>query len=585
MNTEWSLDRLYLSYTDPAFEKDFSALEDTIAAFKAYMAQPREGQDRLNDLKAMIEYAEQLTRLSTLLGSYIMLRQATDTTDPATAAVMGRLEQLCSSYSGELAMMQKYIGSLENLDELIAQDEKLAAYSFMLHETAGQAQYVLSDEAEEVIALMNLSGGSAWEMLQQYASSTVEAEYDGGTLNLSAVRNLAYDAQPAVRKAAYEAELKCYEKIKDSIAFALNSLKLQVSSLCKLRGYASPLEMTLKNTRMQRATLDALFTAIDEYLPKFHAYLRRKGELLGHKNGLPWYDLFAPMGKSSAAFTPESARDYLVSHFRGFAPDLAEMVQRAFDEAWIDFYPRAGKVGGAFCDSVPFIGQSFILTNFDGTFGSVVTLAHELGHAYHGQQMLDHLPLNGDYCMQVAETASTFNEAIIMNSAIAEAQGEEKLMLLESSLQDAAQIICDIYSRYIFESEVFRKRPDGFMFADELCEMMLEAQKKAYGDGLDHSALHPYMWACKSHYYSSQLSFYNFPYAFGDLFARGLYALYLKEGESFLPRYRALLHATSVSTVEEVAALAGIDITQPDFWRSSLEITAARIDEFLRLTK
>ena len=186
--------------------------------------------------------------------------------------------------------------------------------------------------------------------------------------------------------------------------------------------------------------------------------------------------------------------------------------------------------------------------------------------------------------MPVAETASTFNENVVVSAAIrASGDKNEKLALMEGQLSDACQIICDIYSRYLFETAVFEKRSQRFMPADELCGIMLEAQKKAYGDGLDHSQLHPYMWICKSHYYSGHLSFYNFPYAFGGLFARGLYAQYEKEGAAFVPKYKKLLAATSVMSVEDTAKIAGIDLTDKAFWKQGLKSFAAEIDEFERL--
>ena len=260
------------------------------------------------------------------------------------------------------------------------------------------------------------------------------------------------------------------------------------------------------------------------------------------------------------------------------------MVAEAFDNQWIDFFPRDGKRGGAFCSNVRKIGQSRILTNFDGMFTDVVTLAHELGHAFHNQCVRDHRPLNQGYSMPVAETASTFNECVVMNAAIkAAADKDEKIALLESQLQDATQIICDIYSRYRFETMVFENRESKFMNAATLAEYMVTAQKQSYGDGLDHSCLHPYMWVCKSHYYGP--TFYNFPYAFGGLFARGLYAQYEKEGASFVPKYKKLLHTTPVATVEDTAKVAGIDLTDKDFWRAALQTIADKIDEFCALVE
>ena len=331
------------------------------------------------------------------------------------------------------------------------------------------------------------------------------------------VRNLAYSEDSTVRKDAYYSELKAYEKVKDAISYSMNNIKTQVNTLSELRGYESPLAQTLELSQMKKKTLDAMLEAMVEYMPIFHKYLKHKAKLLGHKNGLPWYDLFAPIGESSSKFTVEEAKEYLIKHFRGFSDDLADLIEQAFEEEWIDFFPRKGKVGGAFCSNIPFIKQSRILTNFSGTLSDVLTLAHELGHAYHGMNIQEHLPLNTDYSMPVAETASTFNEALIMEAVIKEASGLEKMALIESHLQDITQIICDIYSRYLFETEVFEKSKQGFLFADELNEIMIKTQKTAYGDGLDHNCLHPYMWVVKSHYYSEELSFYNFPYAFGGL--------------------------------------------------------------------
>ena len=290
------------------------------------------------------------------------------------------------------------------------------------------------------------------------------------------------------------------------------------------------------------------------------------------------------MGNSSTKFTAEGARDYLVELFRGFNPEEADMIARAFDNEWIDFYPRDGKTGGAFCAGIECLGESRILTNFDGQLGDVVTLAHELGHAYHNHCIRDHRPLNHDYSMPLAETASTFNECVVMGAALSRAADDsERLNLLESQLQDITQVICDIYSRFRFEAKVFENREEQFMDAKALCDIMTEAQKASYGDGLDPDCLHPYMWVCKSHYYGP--TFYNFPYAFGALFARGLYAQYEKEGEAFIPKYNKLLYTTPVATAEDTAKVAGIDLTDKEFWRAALQTVANQIDSFCQLVE
>ena len=583
MNEVWNLNVIYEGFEDPQYEKDLTLLKEKAAAYAAATGCLAK-TDPLEGLRSCITLEEEVTRLANKLAEYAMLRQSADARDAQAGSQIGRIMAVISGLAAPQAAFKDWASKLPNLMELVCADEMLKEYTFLFENLSKSSRYLLSGQAEAVMAKMQLSGGNAWSDLHGYITSTVPVTYRGQTINLSAVRNLAYDPDPQVRKDAYEAEIACYDRIKDAAAFALNSIKLETLSDCELRGYASPLARTLEHSNMEAATLEAMLGAMDEYSPKFWQYLKAKGKALGHENGLPWYDLFAPMGKSSTKFTTQQSRDFLVEQFEGFNPDEAKMIADAFDQEWIDFFPREGKAGGAFCAGVEAIGQSRILTNFDGAFGDVVTLAHELGHAWHNECIKDHRVLNHDYSMPLAETASTFNECVVMASAIKKAaDDQEKLALIESQLQDATQIICDIYSRFRFEKSVFEKRPEEFMHADTLCGLMLDAQKASYGDGLDPETLHPYMWVCKGHYYGP--TFYNFPYAFGGLFARGLYAQYEKEGEAFIPKYNKLLYTTPVATAEDVAKVADIDLTDKAFWRGALQTIADQIDLFCELVK
>lgn len=576
MNEIWNLDVIYRGFDDPAFAADMEKLGQLVKDYAAF-ARELDRQAPLDGLKKGIALEEALTVLTAKLGEYASLRQSVNTRDAEAGSRLGQVMQRISGAAGAQAQWREWVSKIPDLMVLVAGDETLKDYTFLFERLLRNSTHLLGSLGEQISAKLSMSGSSAWSDLQGYLTSTVPVSYNGGTTNLSAIRNLAYDPDPAVRKAAYEAELSCYDRIKDSVAFALNSIKLETISDCQLRGYGSPLDRTLEQSDMKRQTLDAMLGAMEEYMPKFRQYLRAKGKALGHENGLPWYDLFAPMGKSAAQYTAEDAKRILVELFSTFDQELADMVARAFDESWIDFYPRDGKTGGAFCAGVECIGQSRILTNFDGTFGSIVTLAHELGHAFHNQCIRAHRPLNRDYSMPVAETASTFNECVVMAAAIRQAKShDEELALIESQLQDVTQIICDIYSRYLFESMVLENREQQFMDADTLCGMMLKAQEQSYGDGLDPGFRHPYMWICKSHYYGA--TFYNFPYAFGGLFARGLYAQYQREGAAFVPKYKKLLRTTTVATAEDVAQVAGIDLTDKEFWRGALQTVAQQID-------
>lgn len=579
----WNLDVLYTSYNSPEFIRDSQEFALKIDALNTLANNLPE---KLDQAKAheVLEALTQFSLLSRKLFAYISLKASTNTTDAETTAWDNRLSNLDTQASKALTALKKALATVDL--EACQEDDLIMQHSFYIEEIKNQAKYMLSDEVEEAISKMEINASGAWNSLQSYMTSTVEIPFKDEKMTLSSIRNLAYSPDANIRKEAYYAELKGYDQIKDAIAFALNSIKGEANTIADLRGYSSVLDMTLAASRMKKETLDAMFSAIKKALPEFHRYLKHKAKLLNHPNGLPFYDLFAPMEcKEAKTFTIEEAKDYLIKNFDSFSTEVSGIVKQAYDEAWIDFYPRKGKVGGAFCFNLPSLKQSRVLTNFDGSLSDVVTLAHELGHAYHGYKIQNHAPLNTSYTMPVAETASTFNETIIMNAAINDAASkEEKAMLIESMLQDVTQIICDIYSRYLFESEVIERRKEQFLFSSDLEEIMLKAQKEAYGDGLDPATLHPFMWVCKSHYYSAHLNFYNFPYAFGGLFAKGLYAQFLKEGKEFVSKYNDLLYATTISSCEDVAKMAGIDLTKEDFWNSSLEIMKDYIDQFIELT-
>ena len=573
---EWTLEDLYPSFESQEFKQDVEAYKALKGKFESLTL-----EDSIEGITQVVKLLEESTVLTGRLYNYIHLTLATDTTHESATQVEVQLAGVSADLQATYAKVSKFLGTIQTD---ITTDPFLAEYRYYFEEAKKDATHLLSDELEEVLAKMSISGGKAWSQLFDFMWSSAQGEYKGEVVTLSEIRGKAYDSDAEVRKSAYEAELKMYDAIKEPIAFSLNHIKKEVLTTSQLRGFESPLAHTLEASRMSRETLDALLEAIREYLPNFRKYLRHKAALLGHENGLPFYDLFAPVGNSSRTFTVEESKDYLIENFKTFSADLAEMTEEFFDKHYIDFYPRKGKVGGAFCANLPMIKQSRVLTNFTGSLSDVVTLAHELGHAYHGLHIENHRPLNQDYSMPVAETASTFNENIIMNTAIKEASDEEKIALIESQLQDTTQIIVDIYSRYLFETAVFENREQSFMFSKDLEEMMLSAQKEAYGDGLDQAYLHPYMWACKPHYYSTGLSFYNFPYAFGGLFSKGLYAIYQEQPEGFVEKYQELLRATTVSSVEDTAKVLGVDVSTPEFWKKALAEVADSIEAFIALT-
>lgn len=592
MITNWNLDTLYTSFDSSELKQDIKALKDLVATFNTWATSLAETEASTKEV--LMTYIEENTKkrtLSSRIGTFASLSFATDTKNSDATKLLDQVRQINAEFTLAYTLFYKYLKGLDEqtFTDSLQSDPLIQAHAFHIKELRDHTDYMLSDAEEVLLAKMKQTGSTAWSTLQNKvtANMTVEVLIDGemNTLPLQAARNLAFNPDPAVRKAAFEAELKAYETYDVVSAATLNAIKGEVITESDLRGFTSPLEKTLFDSRMSKETLDAMLEAMNDAMPVFRAYFKRKGELLGHTNGLPFYDMFAPIGGKEKTITVEEARDIVLENFYGFSNELGDFAKKAFDNEWLDILPKEGKRGGAFCSNIPAVKESRFLLNFTGYLKNVMTMAHELGHGYHGEQIFNETLLNSSYPMPLAETASIFCETILKKTILKKTEPEDALGFIEASIQGYAQIIVDIYSRYLFETELFEQRKDSSLTANELNDIMIDAQKKAYGDGLNQEVLHPYMWMNKVHYYSAGRNFYNFPYAFGLLFAKGLYRRYTETGEDFIGKYNTLLRETGKNSIEAVAALMDIDVTKKAFWASSLAEITDEINTFMTLSE
>jgi pepF/M3 family oligoendopeptidase len=477
-----------------------------------------------------------------------------------------------------------WIGSLD-VDTLVARSEKAAACAYALHKDKEQATHLMSLPEEALVSELTLSGGIAWNKLHSNVSSQLLVPIEIGghqeAVAMSVIRNMAHDPDRDLRRRAFDAEISAWKSAATPLAAALNSVKGESSTVQLRRGWDSVLEYALFLTNIDRQTLDAMMGAARASFPDFRRYLQAKARALGLP-ALAWYDLFAPVGAHSRKWEYEQGCAFLCEQFGTYSDRLREFAARAFSEGWIDAEPRPGKVGGAFCMWVKG-DRSLVLSNYMPTYDGVSTLAHELGHAYHNYNLAGRTMTQRQTPMTLAETASIFCETIIEHAALEGADRLEQLAILEASIQSACQVVVDISSRFIFESAVFERRRQRELAVDELNELMLDAQRQTYGDGLDDAVLHPYMWAAKTHYYSTGRPFYNFPYMFGLLFGLGLYARYQQDPDGFRGQYDDLLSSTGLADAATLAARFGIDIRTGEFWTASLDIVRANIDRFERL--
>lgn len=584
MDNNWNLDNLYVSYESEKFIDDLKNFETTVKDFSSWC---NNNFDNVNNAKEKLEiYLEKLNNLSifdSLIG-YVYLSLKVDTTNADLLNLVSKIEKISVDVKQIENYLTLFLKDISDLDSIINNSKILDEYKFILKEAKNKADKLLDNDKEYIISKMSLNGSNMWTKQWQQITSTLSVDYNDDVLTLPEIRNLAYDKDVNVRKNAYYAELKSYEKIDLPSAFSINGIKGEVIEICNLRGHNSPLEMTLKDSRLDKEVFDAMFNAIKESLPKLQKYFIKKAELLGHKNGLPFYDLFAPISNNTKKYTYDEAKQFVYDNFSKFSQKLGDFAKKAFDNSWIDVYSKKGKVGGAFCYSIQNIKESRILLNFSGSLDNIFTLGHELGHGYHNLCLNNEKYLNTSYSMPIAETASTFCEHILVKSALESSKDDdEKLAILENDLSGTLQCIVDIYSRFLFEDEVFKRRINGFVSKDELCDIMENAQKQAYGNGLDHNFLHKYMWICKTHYYNADRNYYNFPYAYGVLFSKGLFSLYLKDKENFIKKYDDMLSITGKSSLYEVGKFIGVDLKSKDFWLSSLNLIIEDINKYCQI--
>jgi pepF/M3 family oligoendopeptidase len=595
--TRWDLTNVYPALDSAEYQADFLKLEQLLDELQGFLTkqttQTSADTDPAHLASAVSGVIDRMNVISTLmhtLGSYLHSFISTDSYNKAALKAQSILDQQDVRADKLIVQFKGWIGRLSPaLPALLAQPTSAQAHAFFLEETVEQSKHLMSEAEEGLAAELNISGANAWEKLQGTVTSqlSVDFELDGKVQKMSmpALINLRYHPDESVRRRAYEAENQAWGSVEETLAACLNGIKGTVNTLNKRRSYADALEPALNQARIDRPTLEAMLGAMHDSFPVFERYFLAKARRLG-KEKLAWWDLFAPLGGSTRSFTFPEAREFILGNFASFAPELEALAKRAFDQHWIDAEQRVGKRGGAFCMGVPAVKESRVLCNFDGSLDQVFTVAHELGHAFHNECMYakGKTPLQRRTPMTLAETASIMCETIVTEAALKAARGTpEEVSILETSLVGASQVIVDIYSRFLFEKELFERRQVAELSPDEINEIMQRAQKATYGAGLDEQYLQKYMWTWKPHYYSAGLSFYNFPYSFGQLFATGLYAIYQQRGAAFVPDYINLLASTGEGKAAELAGRFGIDIRSKAFWAGSLKVIEQQIDRYAEL--
>jgi oligoendopeptidase F len=593
----WDLTNVYPSLESKEFnaavadyKKQITALEKFYKNKFSKAGEKSKAKDLAPLVGEAIDRINKIQTLSSTIFPYIYSFVTTDSRNKLAMKTLSELEQASLPMSQLQTQFTAWLGKISSkLADVSKLNKSAKEHAFMLKEAAEQSKYLMSEAEENLASELSLSGGNAFGKLQGTVTSqlSVDFELDGKVekMPMPALINLRGHADESTRRRGYEAENVAWEGVKEVLAACLNGVKGEANTLNRKRGRKDAIHSSIDAARMDRKSLNAMLEAMEGSFPMFRKYFKSKAKKIG-KEQLAWWDIFAPIGKADKVYTYEEACNFIMENFGKFSPELAAFAKRAFDNNWVDAEQREGKRGGAFCTEVQGVKESRILCNFDGSFDQVSTLAHELGHAFHNEcaYQANKTVLQQLTPMTLAETASTMCETIVTEAVLATTKDpQEELAVLEAQIQGAAQVVVDIYSRYLFEKEVFERREKSELSADDFNDIMERAQKATYGDGLDEKYLQKFMWTWKPHYYSSGLSFYNYPYAFGLLFATGLYAIYQQRGEAFVQDYKNLLASTGEETAAKLAKRFGVDITNRKFWDDSLAIIGKRIDRYCEL--
>lgn len=629
---DWDLGSIYSDINSEKYKSDLAKLTEGIKTLKALNDQA-ENPDQKNHLNIQNWIADFfkaddiLGPLANTLAAYSYSIYSVDTTSKSLLDNLNQVESITDQYQIQLNRFSHTVSKNRGiLSEFYVNFPQYRKYEFSINEMLEDDIHTLSPELEGIIAKLQQTGGRAWDRLHEQLISNLKDPETGKLFN--ELRNDAYSPDARLRKESWQKEIALLKQNEIAFAASLNNLKGETLSLLEERSWNCAIDRALSSSRMKKETLDALIAAIEESLPQWRKYLKAKAEYLknhnatastncGKEKGLAFYDLFAPLDGNTASdgntntagqtetgcntatpsatnnraaseesllsknWTFEEARDYIVKEFTSFSPVMGDFAKNAFDKNWIDARVHPGKVGGAYCQDFYVQKESRVLSNFTGAFSDIITLAHELGHAFHFFCIKDKDYRNANYPMTLAETASTFAETIVKQDILKTASKEDRIKILELDLQDTCQVLVDILCRFYFERSVFEERQNGELTSEDFCRLMADAQERSYGDGLS-AQRHEYMWAVKSHYYSVDLDFYNFPYAFGQLFAAGLYSRYKKEGKAFVDIYCNLLSDTGSMSCEDLCFKAGFDITKKDFWKSGIDFYINEIEQFCK---
>ena len=592
-NMDWDLTSYFPEFNGPEMKEFKNKLREDIDSIRKESSKlsPLDAQNIDSWEKVFLDCEDLVTRYSHLR-SYIGCVASADSLEEEHLKEEADMSVLGAEFS---KLSSELLNSLKNADEDVfdsfTQKGSLASASYHLDRMREDSQRRMDQENEILAADLGVDGIGAWGRLYDTVSSKLEfdMEYPDGKkvrLPMSQRRSLMEKPDRDTRKAAFEGGNAAWEEIEDVTASALNAIAGTRLTLNRHRGIDHFLDVALFQSAISRKTLDAMLEAIYSEIEVPKDILRLKASTMS-RDKVAWYDLGAPMDlEFKKKLDWDEAQNLVRNSFSSSYPELGSFVNTVFEENWVDWSPREGKRPGGFCTGSLLTKESRIFMTYNETIGDVLTLAHEAGHAFHSHVMRDIRPYSHSYPMTLAESASTFGEMILTEGILEDPSisGDEKILMLDTEINHGAIYLMDIPVRFEFEKAFYEERQNGEVPVSRLKELMVETQRKIFGDVLEEDGEDPYFWASKLHFYITGITFYNFPYTFGYLLSRGLFAMFKKEGKEFLPKYEEFLRLSGSDTAENVAKRSiGHDLESPEFWIESIHTLTEPLEKLKEL--
>ncbi|ALN74252.1 MULTISPECIES: M3 family oligoendopeptidase [unclassified Aureimonas] len=580
----WNLADLYASIDSPQISADIERSSARAKAFnerwRGRLAEEAEKPGG-GELGAAIAEFEEIEEVLGRLVSYAGLVYSGDTSDPANAKFYGDIQGEVTDISSVLLFFGLELNRVDDaaMDRAMAENPALGRYRPWIVDLRQDKPYQLEDRVEELFHEKSVTGHGAWNRLFDETMTSLRFEVDGRTLALEETLNLLQDADRDVRRKGAEALAKVFGENVRTFALITNTLAKDKEISDRWRGFGDVADSRHLANRVEREVVDALAKAVsDSYASISHRYYGLKARWLG-LDALEFYDRNAPLPGASRRTIPWlEARDTVLSAYRGFDPEMAEIAGRFFQDNWIDAGVRPGKAPGAFSHPTVPSAHPYVLMNYLGKPRDVMTLAHELGHGVHQVLAGPQGALMASTPLTLAETASVFGEMLTFRSLLEKARDKaERRTLLASKVEDMINTVIRQIAFYLFEREIHTERRKGELTAERIGQIWVEVQTRSLGPAVRLGPGYESFWTYVPHFIHSP--FYVYAYAFGDCLVNSLYSVYEQAEEGFQERYFAMLRAGGTKHHSELLKPFGLDASDPAFWHRGLSMISGFIDE------